>query len=173
MKKTSMEITVLLRAITFFHNESQPLDKIEDYLLFRRDKVYYSKLVKMGKNALFIKNTTLYPPVDQILTEAGYRVDVVTGREPGLRALLRQAYDIAVVIDNHGSKSWQFCQIIRSMTAIPLIVINSNASAEACVKAIYAGADFFMRKPFGPLEFLARVDSLLQRPSYRQAVPVS
>jgi CheY-like chemotaxis protein len=172
MKKTSMEISVSMRAITFFNNESQPLEKIDDYLLFRQDKVYYSKSVKMGKKALFIKNTTLYPPVDEILTEAGFEVEVVTGREPGLRQLIRQTYDVAVVMDSNGSESWQFCQIIRSMTAIPLIVINANATPEVCARAIYSGADFFMRKPFGPLEFLARVNSLMERPVYRQAMPI-
>ena len=126
----------------------------------------------MGKKALFVKNTALYPPVDDILTEAGYRVDTVTGRETGLLQLVRQTYDIVVITDVNGLKSVRFCQIIRSITAIPLIVINPNAGPEEYVKAIYAGADFFMRKPFGPLEFLARVNSLLQRPSYRPAMPV-
>jgi CheY-like chemotaxis protein len=172
MKKTSMEISVSMRAITFFHNESQPSEKIDDCLVFRRDKVYYSKSIKMGKKALFIKNSTLYPPVDEILAETGFEVDVATGRESGLRQLIGQTHDVVVVMDSNGSESWQFCQIIRSITTIPLIVINANASPEACARAIYSGADFFMRKPFGPLEFLARVNSLMERPVYRQAMPI-
>jgi len=167
-----MENTVFLRAITFFHNESQPSDKIKASLLFRWNEVYYSKFVKMGKKALLVKNTLLCPPLEKVLSEADFGVDVATSWETGLRQLVSQAYDIAVVIDNHNLESWQYCRIIKSMTDIPLIVINADATPETCARAINAGADFFMRKPFGPLEFLARVNSLLQRPSYRQAEPV-
>jgi len=58
------------------------------------------------------------------------------------------------------------------MTITPIIVISPNASTETCVKAINAGADYFMRKPFGPLELLARIRSLLQRVPLRQLVPI-
>lgn len=167
-----MEITVFLRAIPFFHNESQPSGKIKAFLLFRRENVYYSNFVKMGKKALLIKNTLSCPPLENVLSEGDFNVDVATSWETGLRHLVSQVYDIAVVIDNHNLESWQYCRIIKSMTDIPLIVIDADATPETCAKAINAGADFFMRKPFGPLEFLARVNSLLQRPSYRQVAPV-
>jgi two-component system OmpR family response regulator len=126
----------------------------------------------MGKKALFIGGTMAYPAVAGLLSEAGFGVTAGADPETGLRQLERESYDIAVVIDSHGSESWQLCQRIRGLTAIPIIVISASASPEACARAIYAGADFFMRKPFGPREFLARVNSLLQRPSLRQAVPI-
>lgn len=128
--------------------------------------------MKMGKKALFINSTMAYPTVAGLLTEAGFGVAVANDPETGLRRLELQTYDIAVLIESHGSESWQICQRIKSLTATPLIVISASASPEACARAIYAGADFFMRKPFGPREFLARVNSLLQRPSLRQAVPI-
>jgi DNA-binding response OmpR family regulator len=126
----------------------------------------------MGKKALFINGIPAYPAVAGLLAGAGFGVEVADGPEAGLRRLETQTCDIAVIIDSNGLESWQLCQRIRSLTAIPLIVIGTSASPEACARAINAGADYFMRKPFGPREFLARVRSLLQRPSPRQAVPI-
>jgi two-component system response regulator ResD len=127
----------------------------------------------MGKKALFINNDSAYPKVTGLLGEAGLEVYVANDVETGLRRLELDSYDIAVVLVSHGPESWQLCERIKSRAAVPLIVINAGASPEASARAIYAGADFFLRKPFGPQEFLARVNSLLQRPSPRQAVPVA
>jgi DNA-binding response OmpR family regulator len=127
----------------------------------------------MGKRALLFSNDPAHPLVAGLLTRTGFGVDPAPDFEAGLRQLEMQTYDIAVIIERHGSESWQLCQKIRGLTAIPLIVISTNASPDACARAIAAGADYFIRKPFGPLEFLARVNSLLQRPSLRQALAVS
>jgi two-component system response regulator VanR len=126
----------------------------------------------MGKKALLFNNTLAHPLVAGLLTRTDFEVDLAPDYEIGVRQLEMQTYDITVIIESQGSESWQLCQKIRSLTAIPLIVISTNASPDACAKAIDAGADYFMRKPFGPLEFLARVNSLMQRSSPRQAIPI-
>jgi DNA-binding response OmpR family regulator len=127
----------------------------------------------MGKKALFINGAAAYPDVVGLLGDAGFEVDVTDDVETGLRRLELERYDITVVFDSYSTESWQLCQEIRNRAAVPLIVINASASPEATARAIYAGADFFLRKPFGPREFAARVNCLLQRPSPRQAVPVA
>jgi DNA-binding response OmpR family regulator len=146
---------------------------MEDALLFNRGWVYYIYVMKMGKKALFINNTANQTEITGPLAGAGFTIDAAPDMAAGLKQLETQDYDIAVVIASNGSESWQLCEKIKSITAVPLIVVSGNASPEACVRAIYAGADYFMRKPFGPREFLARVNSLLQRPIPRQAVPIS
>lgn len=128
--------------------------------------------MEMGNKALFINNTAAPPLLAGLLTGTGFGVDVAHDSETGLRQLELNAYDIAVVIENDGPESWQLCRRIRSLTAVPLIVVNANASPDACARAINAGADYCLRKPFGPREFLARVNSLLQRSSSRQVIPL-
>jgi DNA-binding response OmpR family regulator len=134
--------------------------------------VFYIECVKMGKKALLFNNTLAHPLVAGLLTRTDFEVDLAPDYEIGVRQLEMQTYDITVIIESQGSESWQLCQKIRSLTAIPLIVISTNASPDACAKAIDAGADYFMRKPFGPLEFLARVNSLMQHSSLSQAIPI-
>lgn len=126
----------------------------------------------MSKKVLLINDLTARPIIPELLIKAGYGVDVVHDSDAGLRQLDNQAYDVVIMLESPAAESWQPCEKIRNLTAIPLIVISSSASTETCVKAINAGADYFIRKPFGPLEFLARVNSLLQRTPLREPVPV-
>lgn len=126
----------------------------------------------MSKKVLLINNVTPRPIIPELLMEAGYGVDVVSDSDAGLRHLDNQACDAVIVLESPAAESWQLCHKIRGLTSIPLIIISSRASTETCVKAINAGADYFIRKPFGPLEFLARVNSLLQRTPFRQPMPV-
>ena len=127
------------------------------------------------KKALIIDN--IYNGIShvtssQLLTKEGYDVYIVHNSDAGLQQLDAQDYDLIIVQESPEAQSWQLCEKIRHLSGIPLIVISPNASADTCVKAINAGADYFLRKPFGPLEFIARVQSLLQRTSQTQPAPI-
>jgi DNA-binding response OmpR family regulator len=124
----------------------------------------------MNKKVLLINNINARHIIPELLTRAGYSVDVVYDSAAGLRELDNQAHDVTIVQEAPTAEIWQLCAKIKSRTGIPLIVISPSAGTETCVKAINAGADYFMRKPFGPLEFLARIGSLLQRAPVRQPV---
>jgi len=126
----------------------------------------------MSKKVLFINNVGAASLVPGLLAGNGYRVDAISDSETGLRRLDVQSYDLIILLESPIAESWLVCEKIRRLTGAPLIVISSDASAETCVKAISAGADYFMRKPFGPLELLARVGSLFQRTLSRQTVPL-
>ena len=126
----------------------------------------------MSKRILFINNVTNRSIVPGFLASTGYRVDVAHNSITGLKRLDTEAYDVIIALESPDAESWQLCEKIRNLTGIPLIIISSHASPETCVRAINAGADYFMRKPFGPLELFARVNSLLQRTASRQPVPL-
>ena len=124
----------------------------------------------MRKKILLINNTIARAIISEILSRDGHGVDVVHDSDDGLQQLAAQTYDVIIVQENRNSEIWKLCEKIRNLAATPLIVISSNASTSTCVKAINAGADYFLRKPFGPLELLARVNSLLQRTAFRHPV---
>jgi two-component system response regulator MtrA len=126
----------------------------------------------MNKRILFINNYTATSTVPEYIAGAGYRVDIVLNSEAASHELETRDYDLIILLENPYAASWVVCEKIRQLTSIPLIVISSNASTETCVKAINAGADYFMRKPFGSLELLARMNSLLQRVPYYQPIPL-
>jgi two-component system OmpR family response regulator len=126
----------------------------------------------MHNKVLFINNIGATFLIPGLLVKNGYEVDMVSDSETGLRQLGEHTYNLVIVLENPAVPSWRLCAKIRGVTGIPFIVISANASTETCVKAINAGADYFMRKPFSPLELLARINSLFQRAQPRQIVPV-
>jgi two-component system, OmpR family, response regulator VanR len=124
----------------------------------------------MPNKVLLINNTGAASLLPGLLTRNGYSVDTAFNTAEGLPRLDIQSYNLVILLESPAAESWLLCEKIRGLTGMPLIVISSNASTETCVKAISAGADYFIRKPFGPLELLARVGSLFQRTVYRQPV---
>jgi DNA-binding response OmpR family regulator len=117
-----------------------------------------------GKHILFINATDAACVAGPgLLEQYGHRVDAVAGTAAGLERLESGTYDIVIVQASPQTESWRVCERIRRYSGRPLIVISPNADADACVRAISAGADFFLRKSCGPMELIARVSSLLQR----------
>jgi two-component system OmpR family response regulator len=126
----------------------------------------------MDKKVLFINNVRSLLIIPGLLSRMGYEVDLAHSVDAGLLQMENQAYDIVVVLESPSVESWTICERIRALTGTPLIVISLNASTETSVKAINAGADYFLRKSFGPRELLARMNSLLQRKAPRLSVSV-
>ncbi len=155
------------------YNRGKPSNKIDDFL------VSYSRLdtlnlkIRMGNNILFINNAKSLLLISGLLSRVGYEVDLVNDLDTGLLKLEQQTYDIIILLESPTEESWTICARIRNQTTIPLIVISLNASTETCIKAIISGADYFLRKPFGPQELLARIYSLLQRTSSQQSVSIT
>ena len=108
-----------------------------------------------------------------MLNGAGYEITEAFNAETGLRRLEEQHYDMVILMENAAVETWILCAQIRHRTTSSFIVISSRASMESCVKAIDAGADFFLRKPFGPMELLARINALFQRIPSRQSISIN
>ena len=116
----------------------------------------------MSSKVLIIDNNSSESISSQLLSSAGYSVDVSRDVNTSLHRLNRQSPDVIIVQEAPGAESWHLCAQIRCVTRMPLIVISNNPSKETSVRAINAGADYFLRRP-GRLELVARVRSLLRR----------
>lgn len=57
----------------------------------------------------------------------------------------------------------EFCREIRKLSQLPLIVLSVRGEERTKVKALDAGADDYVTKPFGIEELLARVRAALRR----------
>lgn len=97
------------------------------------------------------------------LMEAGFEVvDVACGvealAEPG------EWPDIAILDEiDEGDDCYQ---VLRSV-GIHFIVLGRDSRSEGWAKAVSLGADYYRQKPFGKLELVARVKTILRR--YRRA----
>lgn len=57
----------------------------------------------------------------------------------------------------------ELCRRLREWTEMPLIVLSAVGDEDAKVRALAAGADDYITKPFGPRELIARLQANMRR----------
>ncbi len=105
-----------------------------------------------------------------VLRANGYTVvDVGTG-EDALDAVATQTFDLMildlVLPDMDGV---EVCRRLREWSRLPVIVLSVHGEEEIKIRALNAGADDYVSKPFSAPELLARMGSTLRRASWESA----
>ena len=99
-----------------------------------------------------------------LLNSAGYAVRTSADGQGGLKAFLSWRTDLVVLdIVMPRMNGWELLERIRSLSKTPVIVLTCLGEEAQKVRALRGGADDYLAKPFGPAEFLARVESVLRR----------
>jgi two-component system, OmpR family, KDP operon response regulator KdpE len=57
----------------------------------------------------------------------------------------------------------EVCRRLREWSQMPIIVLSAVGDEDAKVRALAAGADDYVTKPFGPRELVARLHAVLRR----------
>jgi two-component system KDP operon response regulator KdpE len=99
-----------------------------------------------------------------ILRSAGYAVESAETMAEALAALASRPPD-ALVLDlvlPDGS-GVELCKEVRRWSALPILVLSAVGDEREKVRALDAGADDYVTKPFGTDELLARLRALLRR----------
>jgi len=107
------------------------------------------------------------------LQQAGYRVsqcaDMLSARDsfqsqqPGL---------VVLEAEFAGGQGIQLCHWLRNQGYPLILMLSARTSEKEVVAGLQAGADDYLKKPFGIQEFLARVESLTRR-SRHSSTPLS
>ena len=99
-----------------------------------------------------------------ILRDAGYEVDPTASVAEALEHASEHPPDAAildlVLPDGSGV---DICTAMRSWTQVPILVLSAVGDEDAKVKALTAGADDYITKPFGARELVARLRAALRR----------
>jgi DNA-binding response OmpR family regulator len=66
-------------------------------------------------------------------------------------------------IDLAGLDGWEVLERIRQLTDVPVVMPSSHADELEKVRALQAGVDDYVTKPFGPQELLAALVNLAGR----------
>ena len=99
-----------------------------------------------------------------VLSQAGFTATGVSDYSEAYLRLDEVDPDIVIVdevlqcIDGRDA-----CYRIRNYFGIPVILLGQDSSGEAYMRAVEAGADLYVRKPFSCLELAARVKVILRR----------
>jgi adenylate cyclase len=111
--------------------------------------------------------------LDAVLSPRGYRVVRATSGEQALELLPSSGADLVLLdIVMPGIDGYEVCRRIRSTSEtayLPVVMITASGHQEK-TRAIEAGADDFVSKPFDQSELLARVASLARIKRYHDTI---
>ncbi len=99
-----------------------------------------------------------------VLKDAGFEVLETAGAEEAIDAASVKPPDAAIIDlllpDGDGI---EVCRSIRSWSEMPILVLSAVGEEDQKVRALEAGADDYVTKPFGPRELIARLNAALRR----------
>ncbi|MGB5914934.1 MAG: response regulator transcription factor [Phormidesmis sp.] len=132
------------------------------------------KQISVKQNIQVVEsNVNLRSLLSWNLQQAGYRVsqcaDMLSARDsfqsqqPGL---------VVLEAEFAGGQGIQLCHWLRNQGYPLILMLSARTSEKEVVAGLQAGADYYLKKPFGIQEFLARVESLTRR-SRHSSTPLS
>ena len=108
-----------------------------------------------------------------ILRDAGFEVDpAATAAEALDKAAVRPPHAAIIDLVLPDGDGVEVCRQLREWTAIPIIVLSAVGEEDQKVRALEAGADDYVTKPFGPRELVARLQAALRRAAPAPDEPV-
>lgn len=102
--------------------------------------------------------------------EEGYQVDVVSDGQQAILRLRDGNYSLAVLDwDMPMMSGYDVCRRLRDKGShVPILMVTAKDDVDDRVKALDAGADDYLCKPFNVRELLARVRALVRRSAVGQ-----
>jgi two-component system KDP operon response regulator KdpE len=111
-----------------------------------------------------------------ILRDAGFEAVPAETAEEALDAVAVRPPDAAIIdLVLPDLDGVALCARLREWSEMPIIVLSAVGDEDAKVRALAAGADDYITKPFGPRELVARLEANLRRmgPGPEEAVIVA
>ncbi len=100
------------------------------------------------------------------LTDDGYRVGLAGTGEAGIAAFERERPDCVLLdVRMPGIDGPTACERIRALPGgqdVPIVFVTAQRDVDTFDRALHAGGDDFLSKPFRPNELIARVEAALK-----------
>ena len=108
-----------------------------------------------------------------ILRDAGYEVVPATSGEEALdQASVRPPEAAIIDLMLPDLDGVAVTERLREWSEMPIIVLSAIGEEDTKVRALAAGADDYVTKPFGPRELIARLEAALRRAAPEAEEPV-
>ena len=109
-------------------------------------------------------NPSIQKLVSANLQARGYAVTTADTGEDALRLFTPGDYELVLLdLILPGLSGLEVCTQIRQQSDVPIIVLSAREDEELKVRALDAGADDYVTKPFSHEELLARVRAVMRR----------
>jgi len=106
-----------------------------------------------------------------ILEDEGYEFVGATGGDSAF-SMMQEHQPALIILDimMPGLDGFQVLELIRRKSDVPVIMLTGRGEVTALRDSVEIGADDYIRKPFYPLELVARVRAKLRRAAQSHAV---
>ncbi len=113
--------------------------------------------------------------VFKLLKKEGFDVDVAKTFKQAVSHIDKSVYNLIVLDWNLPDKSgYEFLKEVRDLLIdSQVLMLSANDDVDYRVKALNAGADDYLCKPYSHIELLARVNSLLRRTNSNKNTTIS
>ena len=102
--------------------------------------------------------------LERLLTSEGYHVILVADGTYVLSQVKEQKPDLVLLdIMMPGLNGFMVLDSIREYSDVPVIMVTAKRDFESLQKTLDSGADDYIRKPFSPVELVARVKAKMRR----------
>ena len=102
--------------------------------------------------------------VARTLSRAEHEVSAAADGTEALELFFEVRPDLVVLdVNMPGHDGWTVLTRIRESSDVPVIMLTARTSEIDTVRALRAGADDYLTKPFRPSELVARIEAILRR----------
>ncbi|MEC0232511.1 response regulator transcription factor [Paenibacillus alba] len=117
------------------------------------------------KHILIVEDEQLIAELERDYLEVnGFKVDIATDGEQGLKLGLRGDYDLIILdVMLPLLNGFEVCKQIREKHQIPILMVTAKKEDIDVIRGLGLGADDYITKPFKPGELVARVKAHLTR----------
>jgi two-component system KDP operon response regulator KdpE len=108
-----------------------------------------------------------------VLKDAGFEVIATATAEEALDAASVHPPDAAIIdLVLPDSDGVEVCRRLREWSQMPILVLSAIGEEAEKIRALNAGADDYVTKPFAPGELVARLNAVLRRSKAGTSEPV-
>jgi two-component system alkaline phosphatase synthesis response regulator PhoP len=126
---------------------------------------FFQELIKMTKILIVEDDSSIALGVKNLLADEGYDAKLATDGDVGLKLASTELFDL-IILDVVLPKmdGYQVSKALRKRRVkTPILMLSARAAEAEKVVGLDSGADDYLAKPFGSMEFLARVRAMLRR----------
>lgn len=118
----------------------------------------------MNKILIIEDEMTIAELEKDYLELSGFRVEIETNGERGLRRVLDEDYNMVILdLMLPGMDGFEVCRQIREHKNLPILMVSAKKDDIDKIRGLGLGADDYVTKPFSPSELVARVKAHLAR----------
>src|SRR6185312_7412249 len=118
----------------------------------------------MAKVLIVEDDGTIRTGVVRALTERGHVVVPAGTAMDGLKLAVAEAPDVVLLdLGLPDLDGREVLRMLRAISQVPIIVVTSRREETEIVRALDAGADDYIAKPFGAAQLDARIRAVLRR----------